>query len=207
MDNNNDQNRNNNKKGGNRQTIFILLAASLVMLLILSYMRTMLAGAANQKISYDEFLAKVDAGEIESVEISRDEITVTPKTQPNPYVTQTFYTVPVDDDNLPDRLLKAGVKFEQKESNASEMIMSVLLSYVLPIVLVWIVLSFVMRRMSKGGGVMGVGKSTAKVYIQKETGITFRDVAGQDEAKESLQEVVDLDKFMLLKKKMMCKLL
>ncbi len=190
MDNKDDRNQNKNNKG-NRQTIFILLVASLVMLLILSYMRTTLAGAANQKISYDEFLAKVDKGEIESVEISRDEITVTPKKQTNPYVTQTYYTVPVEDDNLPDRLLKAGVKFEQKESNASEMIVSILVSYVLPIVLVWIVLSFVMRRMSKGGGVMGVGKSTAKVYIQKETGITFKDVAGQDEAKESLQEVVD----------------
>ncbi|MCR5222828.1 MAG: ATP-dependent zinc metalloprotease FtsH [Lachnospiraceae bacterium] len=190
MDNKDDRNQNKNNKG-NRQTIFILLVASLVMLLILSYMRTTLAGAANQKISYDEFLAKVDNGEIESVEISRDEITVTPKKQTNPYVTQTYYTVPVEDDNLPDRLLKAGVKFEQKESNASEMIVSILVSYVLPIVLVWIVLSFVMRRMSKGGGVMGVGKSTAKVYIQKETGITFKDVAGQDEAKESLQEVVD----------------
>ncbi len=190
MDNNNNQNQNKNNKG-NKQTIFILLVASLVMLLILSYMRTTLAGAANQKISYDEFLEKVDNGEIESVEISRDEITITPKVQPNPYVTQTYYTVPVDDTNLPDRLIKAGVKFEQKESNASEMIVSVLVSYVLPIVLVWVILSFVMRRMSKGGGVMGVGKSTAKVYIQKETGITFKDVAGQDEAKESLQEVVD----------------
>ena len=190
MSANNDQNQNKNNKG-NRQTIFILLVASLVMLLILSYMRTTLAGAANQKISYDEFLEKVDNGEIESVEISRDEITITPKEQPNPYVKQTYYTVPVDDTNLPDRLIKAGVKFEQKESNASEMIVSILVSYVLPIVLVWVVLSFVMRRMSKGGGVMGVGKSTAKVYIQKETGITFKDVAGQDEAKESLQEVVD----------------
>ena len=196
MDNKRDQNQNNNNNNingnkGNKQTIFILLVASLVMLLILSYMRTALNGATNQKISYDEFIQKVDAGEIESVEIGKDEITITPKEQPNPYVTQTFYTVPVEDDNLPDRLLKADVKFEQKETNASEMIVSVLVSYVLPIVLVWVILSFVMRRMTKGGGVMGVGKSTAKVYIQKETGVTFKDVAGQDEAKESLQEVVD----------------
>ncbi len=196
MDNKRDQNQNNNNNNnngnkGNKQTIFILLVASLVMLLILSYMRTALNGATNQKISYDEFIQKVDAGEIESVEIGKDEITITPKEQPNPYVKQTFYTVPVEDDNLPDRLLKAEVKFEQKETNASEMIVSVLVSYVLPIVLVWVILSFVMRRMTKGGGVMGVGKSTAKVYIQKETGVTFKDVAGQDEAKESLQEVVD----------------
>ena len=185
------QNNKNNKDGGNRQTLFILLVATLAVLLILSYMRSSLAGATNQKISYDEFIEKVEAGEIEKVEIGSDEITITPKEQANPYVTSTFYTVPVDDDKLPDRLIKAGVKFEQEETHASDMIFSIIISYVLPIVLVWIVLGFIMRKMSKGGGVMGVGKSTAKVYIQKETGITFKDVAGQDEAKESLQEVVD----------------
>lgn len=187
----NQNNNKNNKDGGNRQTLFILLVATLAVLLILSYMRSSLAGATNQKISYDEFIEKVEAGEIEKVEIGSDEITITPKEQANPYVTSTFYTVPVDDDKLPDRLIKAGVKFEQEETHASDMIFSIIISYVLPIVLVWIVLGFIMRKMSKGGGVMGVGKSTAKVYIQKETGITFKDVAGQDEAKESLQEVVD----------------
>ena len=191
MENNNSNNNNNNKKGGNRQTIFILLVATLAVLLILSYMRSSLAGVTNQKISYDEFIKKVESGEIEKVEIGDDKITITPKEQDNPYVTSTFYTVPVYDDNLPDRLIKAGVQFEQKETNASSVIISVILNYVLPIVLVWVVLGFIMRKMSKGGGVMGVGKSTAKVYIQKETGITFKDVAGQDEAKESLQEVVD----------------
>nr|MCR5357460.1 ATP-dependent zinc metalloprotease FtsH [Lachnospiraceae bacterium] len=90
-----------------------------------------------------------------------------------------------------DRLLKAGVKFEQKETSSADYIIAIILTYVLPLVAVWILLSFLMRRMSRGGGVMGVGRSNAKVYVQKETGITFRDVAGQDEAKESLQEVVD----------------
>ena len=191
MENNNSNNNNNNKKGGNRQTIFILLVATLAVLLILSYMRSSLAGATNQKISYDEFIKKVESGEIEKVEIGDDKITITPKEQTNPYVTSTFYTVPVYDDNLPDRLIKAGVQFEQRETNASSVIFSIIINYVLPIVLVWVVLGLIMRKMSKGSGVMGVGKSTAKVYIQKETGITFKDVAGQDEAKESLQEVVD----------------
>ncbi|MFT3984069.1 MAG: ATP-dependent zinc metalloprotease FtsH [Lachnospiraceae bacterium] len=195
MENNNNSDKNQNNKGNhspqNKQTLFILLIVSLVMLLLLSYMRSFLSSASTQKITYDEFIEKVDAGEIESVKIGSDQITITPKEQPNSYVTITYYTVRVDDLELPDRLLKAGVTFEQEETDSSAMIVSILVSYVIPIVLVWVVLSFVMRRMSKGGGMMGVGKSNAKVYVQKETGITFKDVAGQDEAKESLQEVVD----------------
>ena len=195
MENNNNSDKNQNNKGNqspqNKQTLFILLVASLVMLLLLSYMRSFLSSASTQKITYDEFIEKVVNDEIESVKIGSDQITITPKEQPNSYVTITYYTVRVDDLELPDRLLKAGVKFEQEETDSSAMIVSILVSYVIPIVLVWVVLSFVMRRMSKGGGMMGVGKSNAKVYVQKETGITFKDVAGQDEAKESLQEVVD----------------
>ena len=195
MENNNNSDKNQNNKGNqspqNKQTLFILLVASLVMLLLLSYMRSFLSSASTQKITYDEFIEKVENGEIEGVKIGSDQITITPKEQPNSYVTITYYTVRVDDSELPDRLLKAGVKFEQEETDSSAMIVSILVSYVIPIVLVWVVLSFVMRRMSKGGGMMGVGKSNAKVYVQKETGITFKDVAGQDEAKESLQEVVD----------------
>ncbi len=190
MDNNSDKNNKGNQPG-NKQTLFILLIAAVVVLLVLSYVRSFLSSAANQKLSYNEFLDMVDSGKIESVLISTDEIKITPKAQPNPYLTQLYYTVPVDDPGLTERLLQAGVRFEQQESNASDMIISVILSYVLPIVLVWVLLGFVMRRVSKGGGMMGVGKSTAKVYIQKETGVTFKDVAGQDEAKESLQEVVD----------------
>lgn len=190
MDNNSDKNNKGNQPG-NKQTLFILLIAAVVVLLVLSYMRSFLSSVANQKLSYNEFLDMVDSGKIESVLISTDEIKITPKAQPNPYLTQLYYTVPVDDPGLTERLLQAGVRFEQQESNASDMIISVILSYVLPIVLVWVLLGFVMRRVSKGGGMMGVGKSTAKVYIQKETGVTFKDVAGQDEAKESLQEVVD----------------
>jgi len=195
MDNNNSDKNNNNNNGGNRpgnrQTIFVLLIAALAVFLILSYMQKIFNSATNTKISYDQFLQMVDNGEVDSVLISSDEIKITPKKQPNPPLTQTYYTVPVDDLSLADRLLAAGVKFEQEETNTSDLILSVVVSYILPIVLVWIVLGFIMRRMSKGGGALGVGKSTAKVYIQKETGVTFKDVAGQDEAKESLQEVVD----------------
>lgn len=194
MDNNNSgKNGNNNRSPQNRSTLFIVLIASLVLILILSYMRGVLTQATNQKISYDEFLKRVESGEIGSVEIEADRITITPKKQANPLIPNTYYTVRVADDYLADRLLAAGVKFEQKETSSSDTIMYFILQYILPLVLFWALMSFIFRRASKGGGggIMGVGKSTAKVYVQKETGVTFKDVAGQDEAKESLQEVVD----------------
>ncbi len=192
----NDNNQNKNDGGGgktpkNRQTLLILLIAALVTLLLLSYLRGVVGNASNQKISYDEFMAMVQNGEVESVTISNDTITITPKIQGNPYIQQTFYTVRVDDITLANKLLEAGVKFEQEETSSSDTIIYMIVSYILPIVLVWVLLSFLMNRMSKGGGIMGVGKSNAKVYVQKETGVTFKDVAGQEEAKESLQEVVD----------------
>ncbi len=191
MDNQNNNSGNNNKnKKQNQQMLLIIIVVSVVLFVILSYMRTMFSSATNQKITYDAFIEKVENGEVESVVIGNDEITIIPKGQENVYVPMKYYTIPVYDDSLPDRLLEAGVKFEQKESDSSSMILSFVLSYILPILIFWLIISFFMRRMG-GGGIMGVGKSNAKMYVQKETGVTFRDVAGQDEAKESLQEVVD----------------
>ena len=191
-DNDNNQGNNGgNRSPKNRQTLLILVIATLITMLMVSYMRSSINMGTNKKISYDEFIEKVEKGEIEKVVIDTDEIEITPKKQEDKYVKNTFYTTRVEDEGLTDRLLKAGVTFEQKESSSSDYIIAVIVSYVLPIVLVWVLLSFLMRRMTKGGGVMGVGKSNAKIYVQKETGITFKDVAGQDEAKESLQEVVD----------------
>ncbi|MBR4719962.1 MAG: ATP-dependent zinc metalloprotease FtsH [Lachnospiraceae bacterium] len=188
---NNQGNNGGNKPPKNRQTLLILVIATLVTMLMVSYMRSSITEGTNKKISYDEFIQKVENGEIDKVVIDADEIEITPKKQEDKYVKNTFYTARVQDEGLTDRLLKSGVKFEQKESSSSDYIIAVIVSYVLPIVLVWVLLSFLMRRMTRGGGVMGVGRSNAKVYVQKETGITFKDVAGQDEAKESLQEVVD----------------
>lgn len=193
MDNNQNNNENhNNNKGNNRQTLLIILIVTLAMFLVITYMRSIFNNATNQKISYDEFIEKVDDGEIEKVLITQTEIQITPVGQEKAYVPISYYTVPVDDPGLTDRLLKAGVKFEQEENDSSSIILSIFVSYILPLLLFWIVIGFIMRRVSKsGGGIMGVGKSNAKVYVQKETGVTFKDVAGQDEAKESLQEVVD----------------
>lgn len=193
MDNNQNNNENhNNNKGSNRQTLFIILVVTLAMFLVITYMRSIFNNATNQKISYDEFIEKVDEGEIEKVLITQTEIKITPVGQEKAYVPISYYTVPVDDPGLTDRLLKAGVKFEQEENDSSSIILSIFVSYILPLLLFWIVIGFIMRRVSKNGsGIMGVGKSNAKIYVQKETGVTFKDVAGQDEAKESLQEVVD----------------
>ncbi|HCM92876.1 MAG TPA: hypothetical protein DIS78_09960 [Lachnospiraceae bacterium] len=190
----NDNNQGNN--GGNRpsknhQTLLVLVIATLITMLMVSYMRTSLGAGTNKKISYDEFIEKVEKGEVEKVVIDSDKIEITPKKQEDKYVKNTFYTTPVEDGELADRLLKAGVSFEQKEVSTADLILPTLLYYGIPLVFVWILVSVFMRRMSKGGGIMGVGRSNAKVYVQKETGITFKDVAGQDEAKESLQEVVD----------------
>ena len=191
MDNQNNNSGNNNKnKKQNQQMLLIIIVVSVVLFVILSYMRTMFSSATNQKITYDAFIEKVENGEVESVVIGSEEITIIPKGQEKMYVPMKYYTIPVYDESLPDRLLKAGVKFEQKESDSSSMILSFVLSYILPILIFWLIISFFMRRMG-GGGIMGVGKSNAKMYVQKETGVTFKDVAGQDEAKESLQEVVD----------------
>ena len=168
---------NNNRPPKNRQTLLILVIATLMTLLMVSYMRSSITAGTNKKISYDEFIEKVENGEIEKVVIDSSKIEITPKKQEDKYVKNTFYTAPVYDEGLTDRLLKAGVKFEQKEVSITDTLISAILVYGVPLIFVWVLISFFMRRMSKGGGIMGVGRSNAKVYVQKETGITFKDVA------------------------------
>lgn len=102
-----------------------------------------------------------------------------------------YYTGRVEDDTLIQHLLDKGVEIKGEIPDNSGFLLSILLTYVLPFVIIIFLFNFLMKRMSGGGGPMGVGKSNAKVYVQKETGVTFKDVAGEDEAKESLVEVVD----------------
>ncbi|MBO5093326.1 MAG: ATP-dependent zinc metalloprotease FtsH [Lachnospiraceae bacterium] len=195
---------NGNRGGGQgdqdprRQSLLLLLIAALVTLLCMSYFMKVMNGATNKEIPYNEFVEMVEAGQVDSVEIGSDQITIKPK-QPEqkegllyqaPLI--TYYTGKVeDDDTLTQRLLQYDVEIVGEIPDNSSFLLSILLTYVLPIALCWILLSFLFRKMSGGGGPMGVGKSNAKVYVQKETGVTFKDVAGEDEAKESLQEVVD----------------
>ena len=196
--------------GGNGQppkrvNILLLLIAGLITLLITSSFMKATSSASTEEVSYTQFLSWVDAGEvkevtfgsdriyIEKVEAPKDEnaankhpLWMTPATKEKKY-----YTAFMEDDGLVDRLYAAGVDMHGYIPDNSSFIMEILLYYILPMLMVWLLLSFLFRKMSKGGGPMGVGKSNAKVYVQKKTGITFKDVAGEDEAKESLVEVVD----------------
>ena len=182
------------------QSLMVLLIASLIVLLGMSYIMRLMTDGSSKEITYNEFLDMVEAGKVESVVITSDKINITPKTDKKeeeesifaPQTqTTTYYTGVVKDDSLASFLREHHVSFKEKIPDNSGFLLSILLTYILPIVILWIALSFLFRKMSSGGGPMSVGKSTAKVYVQKETGITFKDVAGQDEAKESLQEVVD----------------
>ena len=190
MDSN--QNRNqNNKNPKNKQILFVFVIATVVALLGISLLSSMLGNYQAKKITYDEFLEMLDKDEVKEVEIASYQINIKPKKQPSEYMDIYYYTGAVYDPALTERLEKAGVSFEGTIPDSRNTILEMILTYVIPLAFIWIALGFVMRRMSKGGGFMGVGKSNAKVYVQKETGVTFQDVAGQDEAKESLQEVVD----------------
>ena len=209
-------NGNNNGNGGNdqkgpqkRQSFMLLLVAALITLLSMSFLMNSVSNSSSKEITYDEFLQMVEDGKVDSVLIKSDKLEITPKqdkTQENmesgrnPFALYSgygsqpeikYYTGIVDDDSLPAFLNKYDVTYSKEIPDNSSWILSILLTYVLPIVIVWVLLSFLFRKMSGGGMMGGVGKSNAKVYVQKETGVTFKDVAGEDEAKESLQEVVD----------------
>ena len=191
----------NNGKDPKKQSMILFLIAALVTLLMMSSFMKMMSGETEKEISYNEFIQMLEDGKVESVEISSDRVNIKPKEEEKPQTmlylygspsTVTYYTGKIeDDDTLTQRLLQYNVPVKGEVADSSSVIISFLLTYVVPILLMWVLLSFLFRKMSKGGGPMGVGKSTAKVYVQKETGITFQDVAGEDEAKESLQEVVD----------------
>ncbi len=188
-------------KDPKRQSIVLFLIAALVTLLLMSSFMKMMSGETQKEISYNEFIQMLEDNKVESVTISTDRVNIKPKEEEKAnkllYLygspsAVTYYTGKIeDDDTLTQRLLKYDVPVKGEVADSSSVIISFLLTYVVPILLMWVLLSFLFRKMSKGGGPMGVGKSTAKVYVQKETGITFKDVAGEDEAKESLQEVVD----------------
>lgn len=194
MDNNqNNQNNNNDKNPkNNKQGISIIIITTLITAFLVLGLYQFMQNGTSKEIPYSEFLKMVDSGEVKKVEIDSDRLIITPAKQKSGDIITTYYTGVVRDETLSDRLFKAGIEYGQKiPDSTSSMLMSAFFSIILPFAIIWIGLSFLMKRMSKGGGMMGVGKSNAKLYAQKETGITFKDVAGQDEAKESLQEVVD----------------
>ena len=185
-----DQDPNRNKK--NHQSILAFLICLLVTLVCFSLFTNMLQDNSSE-ITYDKFIDMVNNDEVKSVTLQSDNLTIVPKKQVNPYQEISYYTNLTEDETaLTKRLEGTGIIFKSEPPDAFGEFMAMMLSVLLPSVLLFVLLMFFMRRMNKGGGgVMGVGKSRAKAYVQKETGITFKDVAGQDEAKESLQEVVE----------------
>jgi len=199
MDHNQQNNNQNNNRRSNRPGWYLVMMTTLMTAFMVIAISNFANDSTNEEISYGKFLEMVEQGEVEEVIISSDKITITPKQNEENTsiwgnVKTTYYTGYIDDPSLVDRLEEAGVtEYKAKESDAMGlMILNFMLTGVLPIVLMFALMNILFKKMSKGGGgIMGVGKSNAKMYVQKETGVTFKDVAGQDEAKESLQEVVD----------------
>ncbi|MCC8151019.1 MAG: ATP-dependent zinc metalloprotease FtsH [Lachnospiraceae bacterium] len=186
-----DGNNSNNKNGRNGQNLLWLVMIVVVVLLLVTTLTNRVSSLTNKEITYSEFLSMVENGQVESVIITSSEIQITPVTSENAMYQVTYYTVNLGDDNLYETLNEYDVEYTGKNSSTSSMVWSIL-SLVIPLVIIWGIFYFAMRRTGGGsGGSMGVGKSTAKMYVEKTTGVTFKDVAGQDEAKETLQEMVD----------------
>lgn len=181
-----------------RTSLILLAVAAVVTLVSMSLFMKMINNATNQEVPFGKFQEMVESGKVEEVTWDDETIYIKPKAEKpdtlfNAAPQVSYYTGKAQSDDV----LSAYLEENKVESygkivpDGSGLILTMILTYVLPIVVMWILLSFLFRRMGGSGGPMGVGKSNAKVYVQKETGITFKDVAGEDEAKESLQEVVD----------------
>ena len=168
----------------------IWLVCILLSFLCMGLFSHMLSTTSSVKKTYDEFVQMVEKGQVESVEIDEDRINFVPKDQENQYAQVTYYCIKTEDETaVTERLTRAGIKFEAKENSLILQVLTAALSFILPLALLFIFLTYISKKMTNGA--MGLGKSRAKTYVQKDTGITFKDVAGEDEAKESLQEVVD----------------
>ncbi len=214
MDNQNKKNSNNNRQGWG-----VILITTLLVTFVVMGLYSLMQGSSPEEISYDEFLDLVEDKKVEEVQLASNRIYITLTDRAREEESREndssggisnifgqiqnqaggsgesdpdYYTGYVSDNRLPEILDEAGVKFSgEVPDTAGSLIFEIVVTVILPIVLLVVLFSFLMRKMTKGGGMMGIGKSNAKMYMEKETGVTFQDVAGQDEAKESLQEVVD----------------
>ena len=216
--NGNGGNDNNGNGGGNRppkrpSTLMMILSALVTIIFALMLYNAVFGTDKSTEVPYTEFLKDLEADKVEAVNVNKENgvITVrlkqeaTPTPEPDSYInfygitqkamqsSQTvYYTMLMEDlDTLTARLQKHDVQGTRISSDVLDTVVQFLITFVLPLVLLWVLAGFLFRRMGGSGGPMGVGKSNAKVYVQKETGVTFKDVAGEDEAKESLVEVVD----------------
>ena len=216
--NGNGGNGNNGNGGGNRppkrpSTLMMILSALVTIIFALMLYNAVFGTDKSTEVPYTEFLKDLEADKVEAVNVNKENgvITVrlkqeaTPTPEPDSYInfygitqkamqsSQTvYYTMLMEDlDTLTARLQEHDVQGTRISSDVLDTVVQFLITFVLPLVLLWVLAGFLFRRMGGSGGPMGVGKSNAKVYVQKETGVTFKDVAGEDEAKESLVEVVD----------------
>lgn len=202
--NNENNNRNNNGSGGpgnnqnnnqnhnkRKQTIIILIIAAIVTIVASSIMSKLLEDATTKEISYDEFIKKVENDEVKKITFSGGKIIITPKDDGDAYFNFTYWTTELRDEDLIPLLKEKGITFKGQVSDQQSSILTFIVEWILPFVLIYAIMGLLFRKVSKGSGMMGVGKSNAKVYVEKQTGVTFVDVAGQDEAKESLTEIVD----------------
>ena len=198
MDNRPDRNRPNRNNPGNqgpnknRQSVLAFLICLLISLVCLSFVTDMMSDKSSE-ITYDKFIEMVEKDQVKEVTLQSGMLTVVPKIQKSYYQKVSYKVNQMEDaDALTKRLEGTDIVFHYEQPDAMGEFVSTMISVLLPTVVLFFMLMFFMRRMNKGGnGIMGVGKSRAKAYVQKETGVTFKDVAGQEEAKESLQEVVD----------------
>ncbi len=186
--NNNDNGNNNNRNN----KILTFMAILLLLLISMSFFNSMFKSALDPvHITYTEFMKMVRENEVESVKLKNDRILIKPSDENNVKKGISYFTSNIGDDRLYETLDRYGVEIDGQVVDPTEQFIGKIITLLLPLLLVYGIFLLVIRRAGKSGGVFGIGKSNAKEYVQKDTGITFNDVAGEDEAKESLQEVVD----------------
>ncbi|MEE0817039.1 MAG: ATP-dependent zinc metalloprotease FtsH [Coprococcus catus] len=179
---------NNKKDDMNKKSLMIMVVLAIAVMIIAQMLSGKIASASQKEVTYTEFMQDVKDGKVTKVELDSDRIYYEVKNQKN----VKYYTGNVQDERLYEELDNAGVTYSRKVIDTTTYVMSSILSFVLPTVLMVAVMMIFYRFAFKGGGgVMGVGKSNAKLYVQDKTGVTFQDVAGQEESKESLREIVD----------------
>ena len=187
--NNGDQNK---QKKNKIITVLLALVAALIFTSVSTYL---FDSATKEEVTYSYFMKMLEDGQVESVVFDSNKILIEPKVNGTVLIKKTYWTTKVDDPDLISDLKNdyPNVEFKAEQESTTNSILYIFIQFVLPLLFFWFIVSYFMRKTTggKGGGMFGVGKSNAKVYIQKETGVTFKDVAGQEEAKESVVEMVD----------------
>lgn len=179
-------NRNNKKR--NYQLYIILAIVAAITVALIAGLDSLVKSSTTKKVTYDEFVTAVEDGKVDTVKISGSRVTFTLKDD----LRMTYYTPYLPDANLLPMLNAAGVEYTGTEDSSGSAILEFILMYILPFALIWILMGFFMRRIGGGsGGMMGIGKANTATNMSRATGVTFADVAGEDEAKESLTEIVD----------------